>query len=66
MTTDPVIDTIKQSLAGLGATTTLSVISLQDITEVLQLISVLAAIIVAVLTMYLTTLKIKNEKDARK
>lgn len=57
------MDTVKEPVVGLGASVGLSVISLTDITAVLQLISVSGAVVVAILTAYLTVIKIRKEKD---
>lgn len=61
-----VIDTISKPLAGLGTSTALTVVSLTDVTAYLQLVSVIAAIIVAFLTIVLTSIKIKKELNADK
>lgn len=57
------MDTVKEPVVGLGASVGLSVISLADITAVLQLISVSGAVVVAILTAYLTVIKIRKEKE---
>ena len=58
-----IADTTKESIAGLTTSTAFVAISFQNILNVLQLISVSLAIVVALLTAYLTIIKIHNEKQ---
>lgn len=56
------LNTIKEPIAGFSTSALFSAISWAEINEVLQFVSALLAIIVAVLTIRLTILRIKNEK----
>lgn len=58
-----VADTTKESIVGLTTSTAFLTISFQDILNIFQLISITLAIVVAILTAYLTVLKIRKEKQ---
>ncbi|MCQ2605374.1 MAG: hypothetical protein MJ204_02635 [Bacteroidales bacterium] len=57
-----VTETIKEPMLGIATTGAFLGISFQNVLEWLQLGSVVLSIIVALLTVYLTVLKIRNEK----
>lgn len=61
-----IADTIKEPVAGITASSAFLTISFADMLQILQIISAGLAIVVALLTAYLTVLKIKKEKYGSK
>lgn len=57
-----VADTIKEPVAGITTSGVFLTISFADMLQILQIISAGLAIVVAILTAYLTVLKIRKEK----
>lgn len=57
-----IADTIKEPVAGITTSSVFLTISFADMLQTLQIISAGLAIVVALLTAYLTVLKIRKEK----